>query len=580
MGVSDNAEINFNDRDNGGNSNGVFYNLKVEKIIRKLESDKDEPDKLLITNVILGESFELSVVGLSDDRELPKLLASKHVPVIRKERSNVQSYLITRYNELLKQKQIEYRHSQLGWFKYEDSDLFLLQNNELNGVISNCDRKCFEFQRGEVETYLTFLDEIVYTNHNLALAVTIGLSAVVVSRLKNAIDIGTIICNFSGRSTTGKTTAAKLIASLFAAPTKNGLLFRFNATKNALAARLMGINGLPMIIDDILVNEKIDMSELIYALADGSNKDRCTANSQLRNDSNDSFNGVIVLTSEYPVLDVSNKNKGLLVRILSMNDIEWTPDAETAIKIQQTVSENYGLIGVLFAKLVSAIPLNTLYEYYLEVKQKLHNLMPNCGSFTDRLEKQYVVIYLTVLLVNKCFNKKLNADKLIKIALKSQQMTIEENDNAATALEVVKSFIIRYQKNFIIHNYDKDPTSFSGEYYGEICVHSPYNKEAYILPELVDTIIENKKIRDKRGIKREWRDKGIIKTEKGRFTDKYSKSFIESKRYIHFMFNDSESKIANEQVDINHTGTNNPTIDTTQWDEGDTLESVFEGIDD
>ena len=535
MSVSNDDEQDFNATNGNQNTNEVRYELKIESIIRTLETELNETDRLLITNIKLNESFEPSVLGLYDDRLLPTLLSTLKVPVLRKERSEVQDYLMSQYGQLLESNRIEYRHYRLGWYSHNGEELFLLQRNNIGGVISECCRNSFQFKSGDIDSYKTLLDNVVYKNDNLSLAVVIGFTAVVVSRLKERLHLNAIICNLSGISSTGKTTAAMLMASLFAAPDKSGLNFNFNATNSAMPVRLMGIHGLPMIIDDILVNEKIDISELIYTFANGSNKDRCGTNGQIKADSNASFSGVIVLTSEYPVLDRGNKNQGLIVRTLAMNDIPWTLDADTADLIQQTVSENFGWLGELFANFILSFTIDALYQRYLQAKNRLHKIMPDFGGFTARLEKQYAVIYLTVLLVNECFNKQLNADNLLNICLHSEASSIKQNDNAEVALEAVKCFILTHKQNFVLIKQGTTTHNF-GDFYGAIKIDCLNNVEVYIMNEVVDGIITKTGISDKRSVKHKWKESGVIKTDKDRYDCKYSKSPIEDKRYTHFIF--------------------------------------------
>lgn len=511
------------------------FDIEIQCISRILDSENSEADSLLIVNG--SNEFELPVDILVDDKEFPKALAKNKIAVKREQRTNLQNYLIEEYNRLKSCNSIVYRHTRLGWLNMGDYGLFLTGVNDFENFKSVSNRINFEFCSGDINLYNDFLSQCVFNNDNLTLAVAIGLSAVIVSRLKDKINFGTIIFNFCGTTSTGKTTAAMLAASLFAAPTKKGLVFNFNATTNALTERLMDIHGMPMIIDDILVNEKIDVSQLIYSLAEGSNKDRCSTNGKIKSESNESFSGTIILTSEYPVLDCGNNNQGLIVRVLATNNIIWTPNAETADVIKQKISENYGWVGNEFANFIASIPLDSLFESYLNAKQATRSLMPDFGGYTDRLEKQYAVIYLTSELMSYYFNVNINATELLKILLKAEIDHVKEHDNADKALEAVKGYILKHRSNFELKAFNKATVTQLGEYNGAI-IQGVNAIEVYLLSEIVDEIFNKVKIRDSVSVKRKWKKDGVIKADKNRFDCKYSKSFIKNKRFIHFYFNE------------------------------------------
>lgn len=105
---------------------------------------------------------------------------------------------------------------------------------------------------------------------SLSLALSIGYSAVVASRLKDISDTGVIIVNLCGASSTGKTTAEQLLVSPFACPrisNKDSLIKTFSSTTNALYAGMSGINGLPIVLDDVTTAPYIDLAEYVQSLS-------------------------------------------------------------------------------------------------------------------------------------------------------------------------------------------------------------------------------------------------------------------------------------------------------------------------
>jgi hypothetical protein len=50
---------------------------------------------------------------------------------------------------------------------------------------------------------------------------------------------------------------------------QKGLCFSSNSTQNAMFALIDGIFGVPFVIDDIITNPNINLSQFIYSLAEG-----------------------------------------------------------------------------------------------------------------------------------------------------------------------------------------------------------------------------------------------------------------------------------------------------------------------
>ena len=74
--------------------------------------------------------------------------------------------------------------------------------------------------------------------------------------------------------------------------------------------------------------------------------------------------------------------------------------AEQSTLIKRVVSRNYGFTGKEFADYVATIPLNDLYDRFLESLEVVKGFMVKKDRLTDRLAYKYATVHLTVLLVN------------------------------------------------------------------------------------------------------------------------------------------------------------------------------------
>lgn len=78
---------------------------------------------------------------------------------------------------------IVYQNGVLGWYEFEKKLYYFYDETDFDGKHALCSRKEMEFSKGSRETYMQFLKDTVFPSTELSLALTIGYSAVVASRL-------------------------------------------------------------------------------------------------------------------------------------------------------------------------------------------------------------------------------------------------------------------------------------------------------------------------------------------------------------------------------------------------------------
>ncbi len=512
--------------------------FEVYTIIRKSDTF-DSADELLISvNDRNRRTYEFIVSAevLGDPTALLAICIRNGLSLSYFMAASLSEYLMDGYRKCQNANRIEYRHKRLGWHTYQGQDYFLYDQTQIGNTLSKCTRTNFRFTGGDETTYRQFLADTVYPVPTLALAMAIGYSAPVVTRLKDYADTGTIIVNLCGASSTGKTTVEQLLVSPFACPmesNKDGLIRTFHATSNALFAGISGIYGLPIVLDDVTTNPNLDLPNLIYTLASGEQKGRCNGEGELRQDG-DGWHGVVVISSETPIQDCSSQNQGLTVRVLQTQGITWTPDAKTAELIKRTVKKNYGFTGREFAEYVGTLPYDKLCKAFDRAQDRVHTLMTNRDGLSDRLEAKYAAIYLTIALMNKCFGLTLNGDELMSILLKPEQDGVQDRDISAKALDCVRDFIIQKRSHFHELIDQNTPNTQDrqaiGDRYG-IIRQKGVACDVFITPHIVDELLRTRGIFEIATVKKRWRDNGIILADSGRLNCKYLGS-----RYVHFVF--------------------------------------------
>jgi hypothetical protein len=99
----------------------------------------------------------------------------------------IQHLLYTR-QKCFEQDCIVYQNKVLGWYEFEGRPYYFYNETDFGGNHAICSRKEIEFSKGSRETYMQFLKETVFPSTELSLALTIGYSAVVASRLSKEKD--------------------------------------------------------------------------------------------------------------------------------------------------------------------------------------------------------------------------------------------------------------------------------------------------------------------------------------------------------------------------------------------------------
>lgn len=289
---------------------------------------------------------------------------------------------------------VRYTHNCIGWKETDDGELSFLASESINreGIDSEY-RGDFQIQpKGSLELYLEMVAKYICNNVHLLMIMAIGVSATVLGYVNRMFGLNILnpIVHLFGNSTTGKTTAAQLVASLGGQPEtgRNASTFlTFNGTMNALIKKLNRNSGYPICVDEFSMNTTRDISPMLYALADGIEKERLSRDgSQLQ--ARSEFETVIVTNGEGSILNSANGNEGLRTRIIELAMIQWTEDAKSADGIKRVVTENYGFITPLVAKYL--LSLNSKAKRKLERK---YNRWYRC--FVSKAHKEHTSINIT-----------------------------------------------------------------------------------------------------------------------------------------------------------------------------------------
>lgn len=366
------------------------------------------------TQKILG--ITLSPYKISDLTKFGIILASAPQKVIE--------YL----NYQLKTVPIQNIHSYVGW-KTNDSDTltFRLDRNYGDTEVSLLvDNSLFNLSsRGTFEEWRQMvLDNVLDSNMEIALCV--GFSSIVLGYLAitDKPDIGSLIVNFYGQSTSGKTTALHLINSIYSSPVNN--MYSFSATQNALLAILNENRGVVTTIDELSASRSTDLSELLYQIGQGRSRLRLSSSSTLSEQLR--FNTVIATTSEVPMANYLNSNQGLHMRYIELSSEEaWTKNGAIADDIKLRCSQHYGVASDAFMEKIFKHEQGTGYikKVYQTAYTELLEKLPE-SNFKTRICTLYAIIYSSAILVKELLDIDIDKKRVCEFLIKTEKETLDK----------------------------------------------------------------------------------------------------------------------------------------------------------
>lgn len=414
-----------------------------------------------------------------------------------------------------------YTYTSLGWGSFNNNTIF--KHCEFLPKQNSTALYCGEFDinpKGNKSEWIEMLNKEVIGNTELETIIAISLSSALVYVLNELIDGESIFVHLSGDSTTGKSTALMLALSVWGScdPHTKSLFLNWNATSNALMRMMKNNNGILVGIDESSVSTIEDFSKIIYQLANG--KERIRMNKELKMDESGAWKTTIISTGENSLKGSSNQNKGISVRILEFNNIQWTKSAENAERIKNCVLNHYGHIWEDFVNKIIELGEIPIREMFKEVLNKLNeNLVKN--RLSKRLIKKIAAIVLAGEIANMTFDFKLNIEKITEFFNDNVLLNNDiDEDIDVIALEYVKEYISKNARKFYKTNVTMEDWGYlSHEIVGRI-EQCKGGYEVYIPTNKMKEILQEGKFTNHKLIIDKWNNKGLLKTDKGRTTTK------------------------------------------------------------
>lgn len=407
-------------------------------------------------------------------------------------------------------------HKNLGFAKHEGQDIYKLY--KCVGIDSTYEGEKEIKPKGSIEIYMKMIEEDVLGHPPLELILLISLSSVILGYLGEELSLDTLIVHIYGNSTTGKSTALKLAISLFGYPDvkKNGLFSTYNATENALIKQLEGIKGVPFAFDEISMSKTKNFTDMIYKISNGVDKARLNKNSEQVK--KEPWLTTIMSNGEKSLVGSANKNAGIHIRVLEIENVTWTKSSENSEKINSIILENYGHLGFEFAQYVLNLGKDKIKDKYDKIVSKLKMIFDKRGikdSFTDRRINKIAVIVLTMELFENMQDIKMSKNEILKILLNTEKESIKQRNFEKSFIEFFKDYVSANASKF-----SRDSrVDTVRDYIGNIKRSDDF-LEFEILPSKFEEIVKEGGFEESKVVLKELKKSGYLDCEKDRYTRK------------------------------------------------------------
>ncbi|WP_302747779.1 DUF927 domain-containing protein, partial [uncultured Ruminococcus sp.] len=194
------------------------------------------------------------------------------------------------------------------------------------------------------EDYLAELNRLILPMSSLQFVLCAAAASTLMAYLKitEKIPADCFAVSLVGTSSTGKTTALKLAASLYSSPEDENVFTAFYGTANALNRMLGKHHGVPIAYDESTIRNSIRISDFIYAFTQGREKLRLDSNAQLKY--RNSWACTALFSSETYLVNAERDNLGIIARVITLDGLTYTVDGTHSEQIKAFTGKNYGYV--------------------------------------------------------------------------------------------------------------------------------------------------------------------------------------------------------------------------------------------
>lgn len=298
------------------------------------------------------------------------------------------------------------------------------------------------------DAYLTTLSDLISNNPPIQFVLCSAAASTVLTYLNitENIPLSPFGVSLVGTSSTGKTTALQLAASLYSSPDDETVLSGFYGTQNALMHVLGRHHGVPLCYDETTIKNDISNSSFVYAFSEGKEKLRMNPDSTLKE--RRSWSCTALFSSENYLVDLGKiENLGLAARIITLDEFTYTRNSEHSEQIKTFAAKNYGIIGDKLAEYLLSEHSTHISENFTDIRNKTEKkLAPFHCKLTDRVSMNYAVIVMTAKLLNE-IGVMIDMDSVMNICISLHKKLSASADQGKNLVIKIFNYICCKYKN-------------------------------------------------------------------------------------------------------------------------------------
>ena len=339
--------------------------------------------------------------------------------------------IVANYDHSSELSKYVYRKLSAFTVRKEDTRIgFVSEYDALKFLGYETEKPVFSYTSEPIAEYAEKLNGLL-TNPNIAFALCCGCASLFLTYLRLACkkELKSFFISLYGKTTTGKSTAQSLIASIYTDPADKKVYIPFFGTSNAIIKAISNKFGVPQIFDEATVAKKLKMDEMIYTVSLERDKQRCNNNAELRQ--SEIWNTVVITSSENKLLhETQMSNKGLEPRCLSFGGLQYTDSREHSEQIQSFSADHYGVIGKAVSEYLIGADARVIAQQFDECRERLRTAIGNHSiDITERLINEYALI-LQAAVTLKGMGFSIDESAVISIITDNHE-EISENCNIA-----------------------------------------------------------------------------------------------------------------------------------------------------
>jgi len=421
------------------NLNVLLWAMNLFELNRKVVDD----NLCMYVDVQIENDFGSKEIRLPCNNFLPKKLDNLAKYDIFCDSDDDTHQILSRY--FLKQisaMKIESADISVGFVKLTDGSYYFSGYND-----EDKDKFAVQNSYGSKEKYITELNKLIKDSVPLQFAISASVSSMILAYLSifYNVPVKSFIINLVGKSSTGKTTAQELAASMYSSIDDKKIYSPFFGTENAVLRSLEGI-GVCKVFDESTCVSSFNRETFIYSVSNEQEKRRMNSNGSIR--SSGKWKTIPIISSEEAFMESSsNRHQGLAVRLHKYHNLAYTLDKNHAEMVHKIACENYGIIAKAMSEYLMSDEADEIETYYNECKDYMRELIDkDICSLSERLINQYAVIILSAELMAET-GLEVNSEKIAELLLEHHKTIVKTTDLARNAYEVLMNFISRNPYN-------------------------------------------------------------------------------------------------------------------------------------